>query len=203
MTWSEPCLALAPLPGLVADCVTHLAYCWWSKGQRRTLSLALALAVGLALTLTITAIALSGMNVELTDALAMLLLNAVSYFALGYGYYNFVNLNFTSLRIRLLQEVLLAQDGLSLDDVQRRYGTAEMVERRLERLQSSGQLVERDGRFHLGKRTLLVVARLNDIVRFLVLGTTVAPAQARSTPLALPPAHLRVTHHDEALPVQK
>jgi hypothetical protein len=180
MTVSEPCLALAPALGLIADCVAHVGCCWLLKGQRRLLGFTIALAAGLVVTATLSTAVLSSMNLDKDNILVQSLFNCASYLALAYGYYSFVGLNFSSLRIRLLQEVLLAEDGLPLCEVQRRYDTEEVVGRRLDRLRSSGHLIERGGRFYLGKRTLLVVARLNDIVRFLVLGTTMAPSQGRT-----------------------
>lgn len=178
MNMSEPCLALAPVFGLIADCVAHVGFSWLWQGHRRLAGLGAAFVVGLILTMATSALVLG--NQEITEALAILLFNAASYAALAYGYYNFVGLNFSSLRIRLLQELLHAGDGMPRSELERRYGTAEIVTRRLDRLQGSGQLIERDGRFYLGKRLLLIVARLNDGVRWLVLGTTVAPGQTRA-----------------------
>ena len=59
-----------------------------------------------------------------------MLLNELTYIALGFGYFNFVNLNLTSLRIRLLRELLerhprvrVVATGHNHCTVAHRYGT--------------------------------------------------------------------------------
>jgi hypothetical protein len=119
-------------------------------------------------------LALDRERLDIANVTGLSALCLATYAALGFGYWAFVNLNITSLRIRLLQEVQDTPDGLPVAELERRYGTEEKLRRRLVRLVGNGQYVERDGRFHLGKRTFLNIARTIDLARFLILGRVTA-----------------------------
>jgi hypothetical protein len=176
MSVSETGAALAPVAGLAVNCLTHIAVTRLGRGGPLG-KIMIGFAVGLVVTAGLCVAALASMEIGAADAVALAALSLATYAALGFGYWSFVNLNMTSLRIRLLQEVQDSPGGLSAAEVGRRYGSEEMLRRRLERLLGNGQYTERAGRFFLGKRTFLCLARLNDFVRLLVLGRT--PARPR------------------------
>lgn len=179
MSLNEPAVALAPLVGLATSCAGHVAAGWLTGGRRAAASLRLGIVAGLCVCAFISSLGLAGLGLDASEFLAIAAFNAFAYLALAYGYCSFVNLNVTSLRIRLLQEILLAKEGLPASEIERRYAAGEIVERRLDRLLAGGHLVLRDGRFHIGKRTLVTIARLNDLVRYAILGTFVAPGERR------------------------
>ena len=99
-----------------------------------------------------------------------LLTNIVIYAALGYGYFHFVNLGETARRIRLLRELNEAEDGLTLTDLLARYDADQIVRVRLARLLASGQIVLRDGRYFIGRPTVLLIARSIVALKGIVLG---------------------------------
>jgi len=101
---------------------------------------------------------------------AGLLTNIIIYAALGYGYFHFVNLGETARRIRVLRELHEAEDGLTLTGLLARYGADQIVRVRLARLLASGQIVLRDGRYFIGRRTVLLIARSIVALKGLVLG---------------------------------
>lgn len=101
---------------------------------------------------------------------AGLLTNIIIYAALGYCYFHFVNLGETARRIRVLRELHEAEDGLTLTDLLARYGADQIVSARLARLLASGQIVLRDGRYFIGRRTVLLMARSIVALKGLVLG---------------------------------
>jgi hypothetical protein len=181
MTAGHIALALAPLAGLAVDCAAHIVVAWLTRGGPLR-KLVLGFAAGSAVPLGASLYAILATDLPIADGIALSLLCLATYVTLGYGYTAFVNLNLTSLRIRLLQEVWLASDGLPVSSVWRRYGTEEILRRRIERLTANGQLVQRDGRFYLGKRTFLLIARAIDTARFIVLGSRSVPASPRDLP---------------------
>jgi hypothetical protein len=176
MTFGYACLAVAPVIGLAGYCAAHLAMAWLIGRPRPYLYLLLGFPAGLVLTLAASALWLADGGLAPADAWALVGFNLLTYGALGYGYFQFVNTNITSLRIRILKELLLSPNGLPARAVFGLYGPEEVVGRRIERLTAGGQFIEKGGRFYLGNRSLLVVARIIDALRYLVLGPT-PPAQ--------------------------
>ena len=104
------------------------------------------------------------------DVLGFPLMNLVAYLALAFCYFNFVNLGITSLRIRMLQEVLARGGRMSKANLLACYNTGRMVELRITRLIEGGHLVERNGRLQVGKGRFLLLARIFDALRRIVFG---------------------------------
>ena len=172
MTLGYACLAVSPVIGLAGYCAAHLAMAWLVGRPRPYVYLLLGFPVGLIFTLAASVLGMADGERTTADAWALIGFNLLTYGALGYGYFQFVNTNITSLRIRILKELLLSPNGLAAREVSGLYGAGEVVGRRIERLTAGGQLVEKGGRFYLGNRSLLVVARIIDALRYLVLGPT-------------------------------
>lgn len=185
MTVGYPCLALVPVAGMTINGVTHIACCWLTRGQRRFLCFFLGFAVGAVAVVWLSTWALTALGLNSADWGALFLFSLASYVILSYGYYNFVTLNVTSLRIRLLQEILACPGGLPVAEVWRSYGVEEIVRRRIARMTRTGHFVEKEGRFYLGKRSILLIARIIDTMRYLIIGPTPPPAEARPA-VALP-----------------
>lgn len=98
------------------------------------------------------------------------LANVLSYGALGYCYFHFINLGETARRIRLLRELIDAGTGLSEREILQRYNSKVIVDKRLARLINSRQVIMQDGRYYLGDRTVLRMATVITIMKLLVLG---------------------------------
>lgn len=86
--------------------------------------------------------------------------NLITYCALSYCYFHFVNLGETARRIRIMRELAESDTGLSLDDLLQRYNAQEIVERRMGRLLANGQIILRDGRYYIGKPIVLWMAKI-------------------------------------------
>jgi hypothetical protein len=163
--WS---IALAPLLGLAANVLAHLAAANAARGKVGV-SMMAGTACGLAITLAATyagSAAAPGLRVDLFDTW---LLGIASYLALSFGFWAFLNLNLTSMRIRMLRETFRAGGSIPLAILLERYAPAERLRRRLERLAKGGQLVKLDGRWRLRSRHLLVVAQCLRLMRVIVL----------------------------------
>lgn len=96
--------------------------------------------------------------------------NVIIYVLLGYCYFHFVGLSETARRIRMLMELYQSRDGLTLNEILSRYNAEEIVEKRLGRLISNGQLVCRDGKYFIGKPAVLFIAGAATLLKHLLLG---------------------------------
>jgi hypothetical protein len=163
-------IALAPVAGLAAYCLAHIILARQTAGKSPYFALSMAFLAGLAAVEGISLAALLQAGSTTTDIVAIVVLNSIGYFALAFGYFNFVNLNVTSLRIRMLQEVAESPQGVSRSALLSRYNVDEVVALRIERLVRGGHFVVRDDRFHVGKMRFLLLAWVFEILRYLILG---------------------------------
>jgi hypothetical protein len=102
--------------------------------------------------------------------MVLLVVNLVIASALGFCYWNFLNLNITSLRIRILRE-MLQMDGYSMThvDLRSRYGESEMLDRRLQRLLTAKQIQYKNGRYTLQSTPLLWLANILRQLRRIII----------------------------------
>ena len=164
-----PWLVLAAPAGLTANVGAHILIARLTGGRRVSLGIILGMAVGAVAAIALSAFALSSMKKPATEGVVFLTYNLVIYLALAYGYWNFINLNITSLRIRLIQELLLSEHGLARAEILKQYNADEMIDRRLARLTRQKHLVERDGRFYYRRSVLLLIAGILDMLKWLIL----------------------------------
>ncbi len=162
-------LAVAPILGLAAYCLAHVVACR-SLQRGPYFPLMLGCGCGLAATIAISLAALLWTRCGAADGLALAGLNLATYLALSFGYFNFVNLNIASLRIRMLQELAESGGRMPVDRLAALYDTETIIGLRIDRLTRGGHLVERQGRYYSGKRRFLIVARIFDLLRWAILG---------------------------------
>ena len=96
-----------------------------------------------------------------------------SYLALSFCFLAFLNLNITSLRIRMLRE-LLRRDahGLKLEDINSLYSSAEMFDRRLDRLVRTGQIVRKENKWVIKSNKLIFFVTVSKWLRMLIFSTS-------------------------------
>jgi hypothetical protein len=98
---------------------------------------------------------------RVTDRLILaLLVNGPIYICLSYCYYNFVQLGQTSIRIRMYTEIALRPSGVAISEIEREYDERGLTEVRLQRLLESGDIIERDRSYFIGRTRLLHIANL-------------------------------------------
>lgn len=95
--------------------------------------------------------------------------NILLYGALGYGYFHFINLGETGRRVRLMWELRDAPVGYTEVELVARYSAKEITEIRMGRLLRSGQVVLNEGRYRIGKPTVLTMARILITLKRLLL----------------------------------
>lgn len=87
-----------------------------------------------------------------------------------YGYYALINLNLTSIRIRILKEIIKAGGALDVATLEQGYSHETMLQDRLGRLTSMGQLKMVDGCYCIDGTFWLYVAQIIERVKCLVFG---------------------------------
>jgi len=102
-----------------------------------------------------------------------LLASLTTYAALGYCYFHFINLGETARRIRIVREMSEAgPEGLSRQEVLARYNAESMLRARFARLLNNSQVVEKEGRYYIGKPAVLYMAKAISLMKLILFGRT-------------------------------
>lgn len=97
---------------------------------------------------------------SLVGASPSMLTNIIIYSSLGYCYFHFINLGETARRIRILRELYDSKGGLSMEEILAHYSTKEMIERRIERLLSNGQINIKNEKYYIKSLIMLFIAKI-------------------------------------------
>jgi len=174
---------LAPLFAAAANSCVHLFACRWFTRRGGYFRLLAGFIAGLPVVLVVSRVALLSWDATSMDRAVLLAFNVLTYIGLAFGYFAFVNLNVCSLRIRMLQELLEAGGILPRRELLACYNTDEVSSLRIDRLLHGRYLIEVQGRVYSGNRCFLLIARVFDILRWIVLGSK-APSAAHSAAVA-------------------
>jgi hypothetical protein len=165
-----PAVVLAPVLGLAAYCLTQILVARSTPGRSPYHSLTFGFVGGLVVAMVISGWGVGAMMIRAEDRVGYVVLNLLTYLALAFGYFNFVNLTVASLRIRLLEEIREAGGALPTDALKAAYNSHEVVAIRLQRLVQGGHLVEKNGRLHSGRLPFLIVAKIFDGLHWFIFG---------------------------------
>ena len=168
--------------GVLAYCAAHLLVCRMAPQRGSYFPLVVGFLAGFPVALVVSLAALDCMDIPRVDREALLALNLFIYSGLAFGYFCFVNLNIASLRIRMLQELLEAGGSLPKDRLLGYYNTDKVVALRIRRLLRGGHLLQDGERVYSGKRHFLLISRVFDILRWIILGSQ-TPAAGSATPI--------------------
>lgn len=102
--------------------------------------------------------------------LAIAASNLITYSCLGYCYFNFITLGETARRIRILRELYDSPKGLSTDEILERYNAREIVEKRIKRLLSNGQVIYKNGKYYIGNSIMALIAKIIITMKLILLG---------------------------------
>lgn len=160
----------SPILGLGVNAVCQVCYCRYVKNASLLKSTFFGFLWGLVVMLSIEAFYVQAPISPLFKNLPSIVVGVISYIALGYCYFHFINLGETARRIRLLRELSDSPDGLSLEEILQRYNAKEIIDNRLNRLLKSGQIIHRDNRYYIGKPAMLLMSKAILFLKFFVLG---------------------------------
>jgi len=165
-----PVVVAAPVLGLAAYCISQILVARMGRGRSPYHSLKLGFICGLLVVMAVSGRGVGRMEIGVQDRIGYLVLNLLTYLALAFGYFNFVNLTVASLRIRLLEEIRESGGALPAESLKAAYNSREVVAIRLQRLIQGGHLVEKDSRLHSGRLPFLIVARIFDGLHWFIFG---------------------------------
>jgi hypothetical protein len=160
-------IASAPVAGLALTVLTQIMVVHVSRGKVGA-SIIIGILGGLAVTLVVIALGRAETPGAAGGFVDTWLLGVATYLALAFGFWAFLNLNITSMRIRILRELLRAGGHMALSDMAVFYTPAERLRRRLERLEKGGQIMREDDRWLLGSWQVLAIARCVEALRSLL-----------------------------------
>ncbi len=178
----HPFVAFASAAGLVVLVACHVAITRATRARYHLSTFIVALALAFLACVGLVALGVARMQLLPGEPLFPFYLTAVAGFlGLAYGYFTFVNLNTTSLRIRLCREIDQYPGGrMPIDKALVDYQPAEIVAVRLQRLRQWGQIgLESNGNVRLRKGPFLFLALVVRIAKIVVLPA--APETPRPT----------------------
>ena len=163
-------LLLAPALGLLANVVAQMALSRLNLPLGPVRLQFVSFALGALVALLLLAGMLSEFPIGSADKAGYLAEHLLIYACFGFCFFNVISANVSSLRVRIVKE-LLAQDPTPMADatLQARYSAREMLLARLARLEAGGQIENRGGRYYLRKRGIAMIGGLFDALRRLLL----------------------------------
>jgi hypothetical protein len=162
-------LLLWPLFGVFFAAVCHVAAVRLSPRRSEWGHLLLGVALGAVYVWSATLVSL-GLGDSMTQLVAALILNTLSYLGLVYIYADFNNANFTALRLRVLRECQASPGGLTTEQLASRYDVPSLVTHRLDKYVQQGFLVRSDETYRIGKPTIVWVCRCYQLMYRILFG---------------------------------
>ena len=104
------------------------------------------------------------------------MVGVISFGSLSYGYFHFINLGETARRIRILREFSEAGGRLTYAELLTRYNARTQIDIRLQRLLTTGQIVDKGGTLVIGKGTVLRITKIMYCLRSLLFGAGYNPS---------------------------
>jgi hypothetical protein len=163
-------LVAAPLAGFALNVCCQWLILRLGHGKQLAVSIIAGFLAGLTLTLVLT------LSTHRGIAAGLVIVNLITAASLGFCYWAFLNLNITSMRIRILRE-MLQMGGTSMTDEYLRslYSESEMLDRRLRRLLETKHIRYREGRYTVQSSPLLVLANVLRCLRKILIAPRLRP----------------------------
>ena len=169
ITLHEATTCLVPLIALLVNAISHIVFFRFTGGRSFMESGLKALLAGFCF-LVITDLWLAtSAPPEARSLPQILLVHFPAYISLSYGYYNFAQLGQTSLRVNLLRILLKRPEGIPLASLTEQHGDQQAVPLRVERLVTTGDLINRNGVLTIGRTRFVLTGQiLFGLKRFLL-----------------------------------
>lgn len=164
------CLSLAPISGFAVNMLTHAILARVFHGGAHVRIQFVSFGVGMVVAAAILISLLWQYPFATVDRVGYLLLHAMVYFCLGFGLFNVINANVSSLRVRMLKEYLDVDPApLSDDAMFARYPASEILAARLTRLTAGEQIYFKDGRYYPCEGGVALIGRFFAALRWVLL----------------------------------
>lgn len=164
------CLSLAPISGFVLNTLTHAILARVFPGGAHVRIQFVSFGVGMVVVVALLIGLLWKFPFTTVDRVGYLLLHAMVYVCLGFGLFNVINANVSSLRVRMLKEYLAVEPAPLPDAAMfARYPASEILAARLARLTTGKQILFRDGRYYPRKGGVALIGRIFAALRRVLL----------------------------------
>lgn len=139
--------AMLPLCGLATQILIHVLLSRVLPEHSPWRLQFIGFCLGLLLTIFLVILIVNENDMSTSTLISTLIIDIGTVVSLGFCYFTFVNLNYTSLRIRLLREFVMHGGKLNLADILQEYSTDAILNTRLVRLLNAGEL-QFDGKYY-------------------------------------------------------
>ena len=156
----------SPVVGLIINVIGQLVGCRYLGLLR---SVFMGFFMGVVGVLAIETLFFFTTRPEPQTLIGQIALNTITYGALGYCYFHFINLGETARRIRIIREIWESGNGLSMDELKVRYNASDVIRVRLQRMIHNRQIILRGERYYIGKPILLYLAKLIVFMKLMLL----------------------------------
>lgn len=166
------CLPLAPVLGFAVDILAHAVLARIFPGGAHVRIQFVSFGLGMAVVAAVLIPLLWQYPFASMDRIGYLLLHTMIYTCLGFGLFNVINANVSSLRVRMLKEYMSA-DPAPLSDAAMfaRYPAGEILAARLARLLAGEQICVKDGRYYPREGGVALIGQFFAVLRRLLLRT--------------------------------
>jgi len=161
---------LSPVTGLIINGLCQVLCFRYISNVGLLKSIFLGFAAGLFGVITLETYIFFAMTKSMQDFIGIIIVNLMTYSALGYCYFHFLNLGETARRIRIIRELYDSEGGLSLSGILERYNSGDIVQKRVERLLNNRQIIERNGRYYIGNPVMLMMANIMVALKLIFMG---------------------------------
>jgi len=170
MDWMKLWLVAAPSVGLAVDVATHLAATWILNLKNLYYRLLFGAFWGGLVAVGLSVWAAGERGLPVGETIVYALFNGFTFLVLSFGYFNLVQMNLSSLRLRIANELNDSPEGITPERLLQMYGAHEIVDQRLARLTRGKQIDQRDGRYFGRMSTVYLISVAMDTTKRLVLG---------------------------------
>lgn len=101
-------------------------------------------------------------SIEMIEYLSVFLVALVCYSSASYVFFHFVHISEASLRVRILFELSTSPEPLNKQQLLKLYNSRELVEKRIDRLMSRGEIVEKNKKYYIKKKKIYYAAVIID-----------------------------------------
>lgn len=163
-------LLLAPFIGLTGNVLLQIILVRLVPGGAHLRIQFLSFGFGIVITALILVDLLGQSQFAPVDRMGYLLLHLITYACLGFCFFNMINANVSSLRVRLLKEYY-SHDPFPLPDaaIFQRYPSGEILEARLARLESGRQIYMTGGCYYVRKGVVTLIGQFFAVLRRFLL----------------------------------
>ena len=154
--------ALLPIITFIINVISQVCICRYVTRISLLKSLYIGFAIGLCSLISAELYYLTQASLFFSANIGSILVNIITYSALGYGYFHFVNLGETARRIRILRELYDSKGGLSMKGILAKYDAGQIV--------NNGQIIFNDGKYYIGSPLMLWIAKIIVKMKLIILG---------------------------------